>query len=131
VPETLAALGFTRVLRLVGEFGDVGFAFLREDERGYTMVGDDALGALDVETMEDEIARVDAKSREDFVDFFGRGNPYEKPSYPVQVTSYRVWDDLGRGAEFRGGGVGWQAEVSPTGWDLAHRHLVTRVRYHR
>jgi hypothetical protein len=129
VPEALAALGFTRVLRLLGEFGDVGFAFVREDGDGFTMIGDGALGALDVETMDDEIGRVDAKSRDEWLDFFGKGNPFVNPSYPVLVTGYRVWDDLGRDAQFREGGVGQSNEASPKGWDISHRHVVTRVRY--
>lgn len=131
VPEALAALGFTRVLRLLGEFGDVSFAFVREEGDGFTMVGDDAIGALDVETMDDEIARVDAKSRDEWLDFFGKGNPFVNPSYPVLVTGYRVWDDLGRNAQFREGGVGQSNEASPKGWDVSHRHVVTRVRYHQ
>lgn len=51
------------------------------------------------------------------------------PSYPVLVTGYRVWDDLGRNAQFREGGVGQSNEASPKGWDVSHRHVVTRVRY--
>ena len=129
VPEALAALGFTRVLRLFGEFGDVGFAYVREDGDALTLVGDDALGALDVEAMEDEIARVDATSRDEWLDYFGKGNPFVNPSYPVLVTGYRVWDDLGRSPLFRDGGVGQQTEASPRGWDISHRHVVTRVRY--
>jgi len=127
VPEVLAALGFARVVRLFGELGDVGFAFLREAADGFTMVGDDALGALDIEAMDDEIARVDARSRDEWVDCFGKGNPFVNPSYPVLVIGYRVWDDLGRNAQFRDGGVGQMSETSPTSWDLPHRHVVTRV----
>ena len=129
VPESLAAIGFTRALRLFGEFGDVGFVFVRDDGNGVTLVGDDALGALDVETLEDDMARVDAKSRDEWLDYFGKGNPFVNPSYPVLVTGYRVWDDLGRNALFREGGVAQTAEASPKGWDISHRHVVTRVRY--
>lgn len=62
-------------------------------------------------------------------DPFQKGNPWVNPSYPVLVTGYRVWDDLGRNAEFREGGMSQTMEASPRAWDIGHRHVVTRVRY--
>jgi hypothetical protein len=58
-----------------------------------------------------------------------KGNPFVNPSSPVLLTGYRVWDDLGRNALFREGGVAQTAEASPKSWDISHRHGVTRVRY--
>ena len=71
----------------------------------------------------------DRKVRAEFVDYFGRGNPYERPRSPLRISSYRVWDDTGRTPEFRDGGSGWHTEVTSRDWGIGQRHLVMRVRY--
>ena len=129
VPDVLATVGFTRTVRFIGENGEVGFGFVRDEPQGFTMIGDDALGALDVGTLESEMDRVDAQVREGWVDYFGRGDPWKNPQYPLRVSGYRVWDDLGRNEEFREGGIGWQEKLAPRVWGLAQRHLIMRVRY--
>lgn len=129
VPDALATVGFTRTVRFIGEHGEVGFGFVRDEPQGFTMIGDDALGAVDVGTLESEIERVDTQVQQTWVDYFGRGDPWKTPRHPVQVSGYRVWDDLGRNREFREGGIGWQDELAPRGWGLAQRHLIMRVRY--
>ena len=131
VPESLVDAGFTRALRLFGDHGDVGFAFVRAEHRGFTLIGDDAVAALDLPQLEAAIAQVDQRSRDEYVDPFGHGDPWEDPRYPVQVMYYRVWDDLGRSPEFQGGGMAWQAELAPRGWGIGLRHQVMRVRYVR
>ncbi|MFZ5476906.1 MAG: hypothetical protein ACOZNI_09045 [Myxococcota bacterium] len=129
VPEELAAVGFSRAVRFFGEQGEYAFGFVRDEDGGFTLVGDDTVGVLDVERLEDEIARVDAAVREGWYDPFGHGDPWEKPRYPVRVQGYRVWDDTGREPEFREGGIGWQAQLAPRGWGVGQRHVVTRVTY--
>lgn len=128
VPPSLVALGFTRTLRLFGEHGETGHAWIREDPEGLTVIGDDALPVLVLDTLEADLDRIDARTREEWVDWGGRGNPWTNPQYPVHLSSYRVRDDTCRRPELRQGQMSWQGELAPRGWGIEHRHLVTRVR---
>ncbi|GDX82225.1 hypothetical protein LBMAG42_40360 [Deltaproteobacteria bacterium] len=128
VPPKLAAMGFTRSMRLYGDYGEVAFAFIREEPGGFTLVGDDAVAAIEPANFESEIARVSAEQRAEWVDHFNRGEPWNNPEYPVAIEHYRVWDDMGREPVIRHGGSGWQVELGERGWSLGMRHGVMRVR---
>ena len=131
VPAGLTAIGFGRVVRLFGEQGEAAFAFVRDEADGFTLVGDDALGAIDHRTLDAEMERVDRERALGFEDhlLFAEIRPWDDPQYPVHVTGYRVWDDTGRLPEFRAGGGAWTVAFVPHGWELDQRHQIQRVRF--
>lgn len=128
VPEALAAAGYTRCLRLFGEHGEVGFTYLREHPDGYTLVGEGAIPAIDLGTLEEELLRIDERSAADWPEGFGRRNPWTDPDYPVRTTQHRVWDDLGREPELRGGQTAWATELPPAVWGPEVHDMVVRAR---
>ena len=100
----------------------------KEPESSFTLVGDDAVAAIDPTIFEAELSRISAEVRAEYVDYFNRGEPWENPEYPVAIQHYRVWDDMGRSPELRGGGSAWQVALGEHGWALGMRHGVMRVR---
>ena len=69
-----------------------------------------------------------AQQRAEWVDGLDRGEPWNKPEYPVAIEHYRVWDDMGRAPVIRHGGSAWQAALGEPGWGVGMRHGVMRVR---
>lgn len=133
MPARLEAAGFDRVLRLFGEDGQVGFAFVRDEPGGFTLVGDDAAAVLDLDTLEADMARIDEAARNDWFGPSGKqdDDPFVRPKHPVRTFTYQVWDDLWRTPALRGGGMGWGGALGEQHWGLERRHGVMRVRYVR
>lgn len=132
IPEGWASYAFTRRVRLVGEYGDVCTAFVRDEGGGaFTLIGDGAIEALDPATLDAELDGIDIDVRRGIEErqFWIRGNPYTSPEYPWIVPGYRAWDDLGRAPQLRDGGISWSEEVCPRGFDADHmKWTITRVR---
>lgn len=128
IPPALVEHGFDRVLRVFDDFGEVGFLFLRRDPDGYTVIGDDAVAAVDLDTLDEQLDALLAKQAEEHLDFMGRGNPYVRSEYPVSRLRYHAWDSLGRSPELREAGGSWGFADSLKGWSLADRHMVHRIR---
>lgn len=129
VPDTLAALGFTRTLRLISEQGEVGFTFQRLEPDGFTLVGDDAVHVVSLGDLETNLKLRDAIGDAGFAEAFGPDFARRFRQYPITTRHYRVWDELGRTPELHESGWSQGAEVNARGWDLGLRHQVVRVRY--
>ena len=57
-----------------------------------------------------------------------RGNPYLNQEYPWTVASYKVWDELGRTARLKDGGIAWTESCAARGMDRdGLRWMVTRA----
>lgn len=130
IPAGWEGYGFTRRVRLVGEHGHVCTAFVADERAGFTLVGEGAVAALDPATLDQELDRIDVERREE-IEGRGawlRGNPYLNQEYPWTVASYRVWDELGRTARLKDGGIAWTESCAARGMDGdGLRWMVTRA----
>ena len=131
-PAGWEGYGFTRRVRLVGEYGEVCTAFVRDEAEGCcTLIGEGAIAALDPTALDDALNRIDAERRreDDETWFADRPNPYTNPEYPWIIRSYAAWNDLGRSPDLRVCGIGWRGEIPVCGFDADQmRWTVTRVR---
>lgn len=131
VPPELAAAGFTRSLRLYGDHGEVASGWVREHVGGWSVfVGDEALPALvalGLATVLAELDGIDHAADED------RPSPFGESwrRYPVEVRHYRLWDDLGRTPELRGGSTAYQSEFDLTHLEPGARYGIVRWRPNR
>lgn len=126
VPRELLALGFSRTIRLFGDHGEVGFAFVRDDEGGFTLVGDEAVAALNLAALEADMVRIWNEVRSEY-ETSGHGDrPWRR--YPYAMQTYRVWSDDGRTPQFRGSSTSWSAAWGQDGWSPDLRRHVMRGR---
>lgn len=131
IPESLLRIGFNRVLRLFGDRGNCAFAFVRDEDRGFTLIGDEAVPALDLPTLDETLDRIDAEARADLEsrDYFRERNQFLRPEYPIFERDYRAWDQTGRFPELASTSTGWSAGLGQHAWDADLRHRLRRVRY--
>lgn len=131
VPPGLAARGYARVVRLFGEHGESGFAFVRDEADGFTVIGDGAAPAVDPETLDGELDELDRLQHEAYLEMpmFAESEPWNDPRYPVRTATYTAWDASGRVPELRRVGGSWTDVFHVHGWEIGVRYLVQRIRF--
>lgn len=137
IPESLRRNGFQRVLPLVSERGEWAFAFLRVDPDGYTLVGEDAVDAIDVDTLDEALDEELGFRAIDHAEAWGdamadshggSGNPYIETA--AGASQFRFWtrDELGREPRLRGAGGSFGYVHDLPAQDPQLQHQVVRIR---
>ena len=128
-PTRWTEAGFTRRVRLLGEHGECGFVLVRDEEEGWTLIGDALLDAVDPRELEPFFLAQDERNRSEHRDHFGHGSPWEQPRYPLKIISARAWDaSVGRWNEgLQSTSYSWTAGLGEWGWDVDRRLLAQRV----
>lgn len=131
VPAALAARGYARVLRLFGDYGESGFAFVRDRPDGYDVIGDSAAEAIDPETLDAELDELDRVQHAEYLTMgmFADCEPWNDPKYPMHLGNYQAWDASGRIPDLKRVGGQWGAELTVHVWDANVRYAIVRVRF--
>ncbi|MBI4706221.1 MAG: hypothetical protein HY744_34425 [Deltaproteobacteria bacterium] len=106
VPLALAAAGFSKWVRLVGQHGLVSLALCRREEQGFTLVGQGIVDLVDPTTIEAELDAADAQERAFHAATPELPAPWDQDFAASALVSYGLVDAVGRQrapARVRGG----------------------------
>ena len=96
LPEAFRRAGFQRMLRMVGEHGEVSHGALREEADGFTVVGGGVLDIVDPSGLAEEIqVALDAQRAWYAEAPEGFPNPFAG-SHAAEIHTFRCWDDARR-----------------------------------
>ncbi len=134
IPAHLAAAGFRRWMRIVGDFGEVGFGLVRDESGGgFTLMGDGVLDLIDdADALLVELDASDEREQASCAEMAAHGmpNPWTDSEYPCRTVSYRLWDDGHRKrVPAKQAGARWTQEFVARDVGIGWRWLVSRMRH--
>lgn len=126
VPPRWRAAGFARWRVLIGDSGVISFAVIRDEDDGYTQVGEGLLDVLDPE----DLAQGMAEALTAQVPFPHSEPPWLK--YPYEHRSFWGWSNMRQAPGMRTGQAFWGNEWNWADMDGDHvRWQVVRMRLRR